>query len=315
MPDLSNIVTASTSGTKPEAEAEPNHGLNRIDNPSHDKDYGTNRLDTPSYDKDHGTNRLATPDMDGDTITHNISPNVLNTFWDKPGTGAEIHCPADRIPLDVQLATPKSNKSAGDTEPSPTRWYPSSKAEFFEARRENKLAMMQSSSVAKKYSRLAISDIMGEDQEVTVGRKRKADDISSALDEEIIWQAGEVQKSEARGAEQSEEVRETMDVDNDKEASEPLETSIEASIDDEEVIEPMEVSTEASTEAVATTVGSLDLPVSVTAGTLRLDDSERPAKRQRLRNIAEKVSYIALGGITTGAVMFSALVYTAPTFV
>ncbi|KAK3326368.1 hypothetical protein B0H66DRAFT_157714 [Apodospora peruviana] len=40
---------------------------------------------------------------------------------------------------------------------------------------------------------------------------------------------------------------------------------------------------------------------------------ERPAKR--LRHIAERVGYAALGGVTAGAMIFGTLVYTAPTFV
>lgn len=41
---------------------------------------------------------------------------------------------------------------------------------------------------------------------------------------------------------------------------------------------------------------------------------ERPPKRQRLRDIAERVGYAALGGVTAGAMIFGTLVYTAPSF-
>ncbi|KAK1780813.1 hypothetical protein QBC45DRAFT_391134 [Copromyces sp. CBS 386.78] len=290
LPDLSNVVTGPTSNI----EAEPNH------------------------DKGHGINRLVTPDMNGDAITCNTSlldKQPVADPADHPVFMSLFH------PRDVQLATPKSNKSAGDTEEaSPihkpvitpvvemteAHWYPSDKAEFFEARMENKVAVMQSSPVAKEYSRLAISDIMDEDAPVDKG-KRKVEAISSTTEEELAWHASEVQKSEASDANEREEVTEVMEVDNDREVGEP----IESSTGDKEVNEPMEASTEA-----VTVVESLDLPVSVATCTLRLDDdSDRPAKRQRLRNIAERVGYVALGGIATGAMMFSALVYTAPTFV
>lgn len=43
------------------------------------------------------------------------------------------------------------------------------------------------------------------------------------------------------------------------------------------------------------------------------DINDRPAKR--LRHIAERFGYAALGGVTAGAMIFGTLVYTAPTFV
>lgn len=42
--------------------------------------------------------------------------------------------------------------------------------------------------------------------------------------------------------------------------------------------------------------------------------SQRPAKRQRIRDIAERVGYAALGGVTAGAMIVGTLIYTAPTF-
>lgn len=41
---------------------------------------------------------------------------------------------------------------------------------------------------------------------------------------------------------------------------------------------------------------------------------ERPPKRLRLRKIAERLGYAALGGATVGAALVSTLIYTAPTF-
>lgn len=280
LPDLASVVTGPTSETKTEeTEAEPNH------------------------DKGHGISRLVTPDMNGDAITCSTPSANFASLLDKPvaDLGAFLSL---FHPRDVQLATPKSNKSAGDTdeassthkpaiepvvEMTEAHWYPSDKAEFFEARKENKVAVMESPSpVVKEYSRLAISDIMDEDVPVGKG-KRKAEAISSTTEEELAWDAGEV-----------------MEVDNDKEVAEPIKSSTE----DEEVNEPME----ASAEVIV--IHPLDVPVSFATCALRLDDdSERPAKRQRLRNIAERVGYVALGGVATGAMMFGALVYTAPTFV
>lgn len=43
-------------------------------------------------------------------------------------------------------------------------------------------------------------------------------------------------------------------------------------------------------------------------------DSERSSKRVRLRHIAERVGYAALGGVTAGAMIVTTLIYTAPTF-
>jgi hypothetical protein len=42
--------------------------------------------------------------------------------------------------------------------------------------------------------------------------------------------------------------------------------------------------------------------------------SVRPAKKMRLRNIAERIGYAALGGATVGAAIFTTLIYTAPSF-
>jgi hypothetical protein len=40
----------------------------------------------------------------------------------------------------------------------------------------------------------------------------------------------------------------------------------------------------------------------------------RPAKRQKIRNIAERLGYAALGGVSVGAAIVTTLIYTAPTF-
>lgn len=40
----------------------------------------------------------------------------------------------------------------------------------------------------------------------------------------------------------------------------------------------------------------------------------RPAKRQRIRHIAERLGYAALGGVSVGAAIVTTLIYTAPTF-
>ncbi|KAK4219591.1 hypothetical protein QBC37DRAFT_108721 [Rhypophila decipiens] len=51
----------------------------------------------------------------------------------------------------------------------------------------------------------------------------------------------------------------------------------------------------------------------VSGTTVSREIDGRPAKR--LRHIAERVGYAALGGVTAGAMIFGTLVYTAPTFV
>ena len=47
---------------------------------------------------------------------------------------------------------------------------------------------------------------------------------------------------------------------------------------------------------------------------LAVSPRERPQKRLRLRRIAERVGYAALGGVTAGAMIVGTLIYTAPTF-
>nr|CAD11383.1 putative protein [Neurospora crassa] len=265
--------------------------------------------------KDHSTARLVTPDIKDDVIDRAILQVPHTTPADMRPASYPVDSPlflSFTHPRDVQLATPKSNKSAGDIDDtSPINkplngplemeeapWYPSDKAKFFEARKENRMTIMQSSPVTREYSRLAISDIMDENAPVGKG-KRKAEAISSSTEEDLAWQASEVQKPEASGENKREELQEVVEVDKDMEVG--------------DLIEP---STEAAT-AITMTVESLDLPVSVVTSTVRLDDDggDRPTKRQRLRNIAERVGYVALGGVATGAMMFGALVYTAPTFV
>ncbi|KAK3500167.1 uncharacterized protein B0T23DRAFT_435604 [Neurospora hispaniola] len=267
-------------------------------------------------DKGHSTARLVTPDIKDDVIDRAIPQVNYATPADMRPASYPVDSPlflSFTHPRDVQLATPKSNKSAGDIdETSPINkplngplvemeeapWYPSDKAKFFEARKENRMTIMQSSPVTREYSRLAISDIMDENAPVGKG-KRKAEAISSSTEEDLAWQASEVQKPEASGENEREEVQEVMEVDKDMEVGDLIEPSTEAATD------------------ITMTVESLDLPVSVVTSTVRLDDDDgdRPTKRQRLRNIAERVGYVALGGVATGAMMFGALVYTAPTFV
>jgi hypothetical protein len=63
--------------------------------------------------------------------------------------------------------------------------------------------------------------------------------------------------------------------------------------------ESMEVAKEEQTAPVVT-------PPTLPAG--------RPAKKARMMRVAERLGYAALGGVTAGAAIFGALVYTAPTF-
>ncbi|KAK3377864.1 hypothetical protein B0H63DRAFT_227939 [Podospora didyma] len=56
------------------------------------------------------------------------------------------------------------------------------------------------------------------------------------------------------------------------------------------------------------------LPTSETAP-ITATTGGRPAKRTRLRSIAERATYAALGGVAATAMVFGTLIYTAPTFV
>lgn len=56
-------------------------------------------------------------------------------------------------------------------------------------------------------------------------------------------------------------------------------------------------------------------PTKIPSGTqAKQTDDARPAKRMRLRGIAEKIGYAALGGATVGAAIMTTLIYTAPSF-
>ena len=305
MPDLSEVVTGLTN--RPVTPPANSPSPASMDKPAF---MGRELSPSPSSPAPASMHRPASMDKPA-SMGRALSPSPSSPF------PASMHRPAymDRDsspsllddplflslphPREVQLATPKSNKSMGDTDEAcqtcklaEAPWYPADKADFFEARKENRVAV-----VSREDSRLAISYIVDDIAPEGKG-KRKAEAISSTTEEELTWDASEAQKAEANGG------KEVGGIDEDEEGHEPAH-------------EPMQVqpSTEVATE-IAVTVESLDLPVSVATSTLRLEiDSGRPAKRQRLRNIAERVGFVALGGVATGAMMFGALVYTAPTFV
>ncbi|KAH6627056.1 hypothetical protein B0J18DRAFT_158616 [Chaetomium sp. MPI-SDFR-AT-0129] len=63
-------------------------------------------------------------------------------------------------------------------------------------------------------------------------------------------------------------------------------------------------------------------PVAIQEATENVEDSpkaagpttERPAKKKRILDVAERLGYAALGGVTAGAMIVGTLIYTAPTF-
>ncbi|KAK4148035.1 uncharacterized protein C8A04DRAFT_23828 [Dichotomopilus funicola] len=63
-------------------------------------------------------------------------------------------------------------------------------------------------------------------------------------------------------------------------------------------------------------------PVAIQEATENVEDNpkaagpttERPAKKKRILDVAERLGYAALGGVTAGAMIVGTLIYTAPTF-
>ncbi|KAK3392080.1 hypothetical protein B0T20DRAFT_483204 [Sordaria brevicollis] len=299
LPDLSNIVTGPASVSHAEA--------------------------APNQDKRFTISRLVTPEPKENVVNHNTPP----AFSASPGFSADS-LPSKLIqPPDVHLVTPQSNKAAEEAEKAtPTLksqnsfavdmaedpWYPPDKAEFFQAWKANKASVTHTLPASSHYARVAISDMLGENDsvggsdmlvdDVSDGKgKRKAEEISSTTEEELRWNAGDAQNllGEESGAHETEDINQVMADQNEE----------------EKVIETTEAPNENAKE-IAVTVESLPMPVATSSARIDVDDDgdmPRPAKRQRLRNIAERVGYVALGGVATGAMMFGALVYTAPTFV
>jgi len=153
----------------------------------------------------------------------------------------------------------------------------------------------QNASDGSRRTYLGISDIVegqaenGKSNNKGKG-KRKADDISTLSPEEEEWVA-----------------RETTAV----EVPTPPESSSSESEPNHH--EDMKVATPRIASPDPPRVGQIHSETSLAAiVTPPLD--QRPAKRQRLRKIAERVGYAALGGVTAGAMIVGTLIYTAPNF-
>lgn len=136
---------------------------------------------------------------------------------------------------------------------------------------------------------VGISDIVDNGQQTSEarGRKRRADSISGATDEQELWAA--TAKKASLGAPSSDPVQDIC-------ACEPS------------------TSFHALSPASYTGMEGLDVPHSQNENASVAHNPERPTKRARLLRIAERVGYAALGGVTAGAMIMGTLIYTAPTF-
>ena len=148
---------------------------------------------------------------------------------------------------------------------------------------------------------VGISDIVNQQTpEPRKTAKRKADDISSTTREEELW-AGDVCDLCDSDIEIT---RLTPDISNQPSSFRQLSppTSNASESEKMETSEPRQ-----GEESVAVSVA---VPVAIAAAEV----PERPAKRVRMMQIAERVGYAALGGVTAGAMIVGTLIYTAPTF-
>jgi hypothetical protein len=162
---------------------------------------------------------------------------------------------------------------------------------------------------ASKRTHLGISDLVErapqhdrfEQRAGQCKNKRKADDMSDSSETEEAWLARQ-----------------------DKPTSETIETDALLSASPLPVVEehPLPVVEERPLPVVEQPVKDMALQVEAhvvvakDAPALEVSkpDEGRPAKRQRIRHIAERVGYAALGGVTASAVIMGTLIYTAPSF-
>jgi len=143
---------------------------------------------------------------------------------------------------------------------------------------------------------LEISDIVeGCQQAVVQGKgKRKAKDISALSEEEEEWAAQE----------KSAETEIVAPISpTPSRLSEPVPAQLQAL---KPSLSPTKLGTAETAPLVLSGTDSTTTTVSIPEG--------RAPKRQRLRKIAERVGYAALGGVTAGAMIVGTLIYTAPTF-
>lgn len=124
--------------------------------------------------------------------------------------------------------------------------------------------------------------------------KRKADDMMELNEQEIQWEASESKIIRHLRAANKTMLRHAPANIDDLSAS-----GVEALIDD------------VLGNRRSTTLPDTPNNVSKHVGPV---SDERPPKRLRLRKIAERLGYAALGGATVGAALVSTLIYTAPTF-
>jgi len=159
------------------------------------------------------------------------------------------------------------------------------------------------SSPPSKRTHVGISDIVEHIEMASekAPKKRNADDISTLNDEEVSWVAGITKYQQAVAA----RLPAPSDPPAPKESEDTAvdsgcgtETKVVESAQDPVQPPPLLPEEKSVISPVAETV----------------TPTERPAKRQRIRDIAERVGYAALGGVTAGAMIVGTLIYTAPTF-
>ncbi|KXX80569.1 hypothetical protein MMYC01_202248 [Madurella mycetomatis] len=140
---------------------------------------------------------------------------------------------------------------------------------------------------------VGISDIVDNGQQASEarGRKRRADSISDATDEQELWAATAKKASLVAPSSDPVQVQDIYVC----ESSIPLRALSPTSCTGMEGPdgEPSHLQKENASVA---------------------HNPERPTKRTRLLRIAERVGYAALGGVTAGAMIMGTLIYTAPTF-
>ncbi|KAK1828383.1 hypothetical protein QBC39DRAFT_374779 [Podospora conica] len=161
------------------------------------------------------------------------------------------------------------------------------------------------SNVVANPADMAPKEAPVETSKAPVHEKRKADDISTLNPEEEHWAAGITKDvmavtviSPAPSAPFESKVAESEDVPAIQ--SPDLETKTEVAESKYTPVEPSHILSEEDSSYSPVAKAGME--------------TQRPAKRQRIRDIAERVGYAALGGVTAGAMIVGTLIYTAPTF-
>lgn len=145
--------------------------------------------------------------------------------------------------------------------------------------------------------------------------KRKSDDISMVNEVEEAWEsrmtnhfaeAADILATATRSAQPSTVSPTTnenvMDIDTEDVHPAPTDTQLNSP----------SVTTPPASTPMHSTMG--DKAAQTQLQQARREVGMRPAKRQRIRNIAERLGYAALGGVSVGAAIVTTLIYTAPTF-